>query len=227
MIDMDSMTYSFVLTGRMPALIHHDDVEQADELTRWRKDKKNKELSKAGDDRSPPWTWQTYLYHDGKTLVVPQENIMRCLGKAGTRIPKPNSRGTFKELSQSALMIPNEYCEFHSNGRPVPLKPIADLAGLPFAEQAAGVKRLGFELKVKRAAVGQSKHVRVRAMFRSWSVSGIIIVLEPAIITADILAEHFDVGGRTIGLFDWRPSSPKSPGPYGTFTSKVELLKSA
>lgn len=217
------MEYAFTLTGRMPILFHADDVEAADELMKWRKSAENKSVSVPGDDRSPPWTWQTYLYHDGEHVAVPQENIMAALGKAGAAIPKAKGRGSFKAESQSGLVILSEYCEFRSNGKQVPMSAITALSGLAFAEQAAGAKKLGFELLVKRATVGQAKHVRVRAKFRAWSIHGTIEVLDP-IIDASTLAEMFDIAGRKVGLLDWRPGSPKKPGPYGTFRSEVKPL---
>jgi hypothetical protein len=220
------MEYGFTLTSLMPILFHADDVEAADELNRWRRSAENKAVSVAGDDRSPAWTWQTYLYHDGEHLAIPQENIMACLCKAGAMIPMPKGKSTFKSASQSGLVILSEFCEFRSGGKQVAMTSIAAMGGLAFAEQAAGAKKLGFELKVKRATIGKSKHVRVRAMFRSWAVSGVIEVLDP-LITAGVLAEMFDIGGRKVGILDWRPSSPKKPGPYGTFKSEVKPLAAA
>jgi len=215
--------YAFTLTGRMPILFHADDVEAADELMRWRKAAENKSVSTPGDDRSPPWTWQTYLYHDGTHLAIPQENIMACLGKAGAMIPQPKGKSTFKAASQSGLVILSEHCEFRSGGKQVAMADIVALSGLSFAEQAAGAKKLGFELLVKRATVGSSKHVRVRAKFKTWSVNGVIEVLDP-IIDGKVLADMFDIGGKKIGLLDWRPGSPKKPGPYGTFRSEIKPL---
>lgn len=217
------MEYAFTLTGRMPLLMHADDVEAADELKTWRKSKDNKAASVAGDDRSPPWTWQTYLYHDQEHLVIPQGNIMKCLGKAATRIPKREGRGTYKEVSQSGLLIPDENCRFFSRGKPVSYPDVVKLAGLPFADQAKGVQKLGFDLLVKRATVGQAKHVRVRARFQSWSIQGRIMILDP-VISEDVLMDIFDEAGKRVGLLDWRPSSPKSPGPYGTFTHELKLI---
>lgn len=219
------MEYAFTLTGRMPILFHADDVEAADELMKWRKSAENKSVSVPGDDRSPPWTWQTYLYHDGEHVAIPQENIMAALGKAGAAIPKAKGRGSFKAESQSGLVILSEFCEFRSNGKQVPMSAITALSGLTFAEQAAGGKKLGFELLVKRATVGQAKHVRVRAKFRAWTIHGTIEVLDP-IIDASTLAEMFDIAGRKVGLLDWRPGSPKKPGPYGTFRPEVKPLAS-
>lgn len=55
---------SFELTGTTPLLMHADDVDAADALIEWRQKPDNKNISKPGDDRSPPWAWQTYLYRD-------------------------------------------------------------------------------------------------------------------------------------------------------------------
>lgn len=219
------MEYEFTLTGRSPILFHADDVMATDALKEWQKDPKNKGLSVAGDDRSPPWTWQVYLYHDGENLVIPQENIMACLRKASARIPLPKGKGTFKDLSQSGLIISSEFCDFFSRGAKVSMKPIAGLAQKPFKEQFDAVKKLGFDLKVKRAKPpgSSSKHVRVRAMFSAWSVKGVIEVLEP-IITEEVLRTMFDLGGRYVGLLDWRPGSPMSPGPYGMFRSELKAI---
>lgn len=220
------MDYSFKLTGKMPLIKHRDDVMAADEVTRWRKDAKNQSTSKAGDDRSPAWTWMTYFYSDVESgrLVIPQENLMVALRTAGAKIPLSRGRGTFKSLTQSGLLIETDFLDFTSGGEPVLLEPILKLRERPFAEQFQAVKALGFELLVKRAKVGNSKHIRVRPMFRNWSVAGTLTVTEPA-ITPEVLAELFELAGRFAGLCDWRPSSAKSPGPYGTFTSEVKPLK--
>jgi hypothetical protein len=44
-------------------------------------------------------------------------------------------------------------------------------------------------------------------------------------ITEQILKTIFDAAGRYIGLSDWRPKSPKSPGQFGLFTSEVHIIK--
>ncbi len=217
------MEFAFTLTGKQPVLFHADDVMATDHLKAWQIDPDNKNVSVAGDDRSPPWTWQIYLYHDETNLAIPFENIMAMLRKAAARIPLPKGKGTFKELSQSSLVILEPYCEFRSHNKLVPIAPIRAMKDESFAKQFELVKKLGFELKVKRAAVGQKKHVRVRAQFQPWSVTGVIEVLDP-IITPELLAQMFHIGGKNVGLLDWRPGSPKSPGPYGTFSSMVAPL---
>src|SRR3954447_9876381 len=95
-----TVEYQFTLTGQTPILFHADDVMATDELKAWQKDPKNKGISVAGDDRSPPWTWQYYLYTDRTNISDPAENVMACLRKSAARIPLPKGKGTFKELSQ-------------------------------------------------------------------------------------------------------------------------------
>jgi hypothetical protein len=79
----------------------------------------------------------------------------------------------------------------------------------------------GFELFAKSARIGQSKHVRVRPKFVRWEVSGTVTAFDDT-ITTDVLTSILTAAGRYAGLCDWRPSSPKSPGPYGTFTAVIK-----
>ncbi len=80
---------------------------------------------------------------------------------------------------------------------------------------------MGFELLVKRARVGTKKHVRVRAMFRDWRITGTLRVSEP-MITDEVLRQMFEIAGDRVGLLDWRPASPESPGQYGRFTAEIK-----
>lgn len=217
------MDYDFVLKGLSPALVHADDVMESDTLSTWRKDPKNKSVSVPGDDRSPAWTWQTYLYHDGEHLTIPQENIMAALRYAGAKIPS-KGQTTFKAMSQSGLLILGDHCEFRNGGKRVRVSDVMALRDRPFPEHIKGARALGFDLSVKRASVGTAKHVRVRPKFEDWEVRGTIAVNEPA-ITESVLAQLFDIAGRLAGLGDWRPSSPKKPGPFGMFTSSLSPHK--
>lgn len=213
------MRYAFELTGQTSLIMHADDVEQSDELSAWRKDPKNKSTSVAGDDRSPAWSWQTYLYHNAGVVGMPQECIMAALRFAGAKIPG-QGRSTMKSLSQSGLVITSSFCKFTQSGREVKIADLVKFRNEPFAAQKKAVGALGFGLLVKRAAVGTSKHVRVRPIFDAWGVSGELDVLDPA-ITEPVLKQMFEIAGNLAGLGDWRPSAPKKPGPYGMFTASI------
>lgn len=214
------MDYEVTTQAVTPILIHGDHVVASDEVKAWQKDPKNKSVSVPGDDRSPPWTWQTYLYTDGKHLVIPHTNIMTSLRTAGAKVPAAKGRGSFKGVTQSGLMITSDYAEFFNRGKKVPVDAVVALRNLSFRDQVEGARALGFELDVRRARVGDSKHVRVRAKFEDWSCRFRVMVTEPA-ITAAVLEQLFEIAGRQSGLGDYRPSAPKSPGSYGMFTARV------
>jgi hypothetical protein len=218
------MEYRFELTGITSLLMHRDDIQESDELKAWREAPENKNISVKGDDRSPPWTWLTYLHHDGEHLAIPAEVIMATLRKAGSMMILKNTT-TYKSLSQSGLFVPEPFCRLINNGEQVRLKDVMALKDRPFAAHAAGAKDLGFRLSVLRARVSGKGHVRVRAEFARWAVAGTILVSEPAITDA-VLRAMFDLAGRRCGFLDWRPSS-KTPGPHGMFGSKLTLLKGA
>ncbi len=219
------MDVAFELTGVTPLLMHNDDIEAADLLNGWRKDPANNDVSKKGDDRSPGWTWQTYLYSDGEHVGIPSGNLMVNLRTAATKVPLPDGKNgkTCKEISQSGMVVRDEFLAFTFNGKQrLKIADVLKLREKPFAEQAAWAAKEGFRLFAKRARVGQSKHVRVRPRFETWSVRGVLAVTAPA-ITFELVEEFFEYGGRG-GLCDWRPSSPKSPGPFGMYETKLKEI---
>jgi hypothetical protein len=89
-----------------------------------------------------------------------------------------------------------------------------------FDEHLDYVRTLGFELDVRRARVGQSKHVRVRPLFSNWSASGRLMVTDDQ-LTTDVLRTILREAGIYVGLLEWRPSAGR-PGPFGTFTVDVQ-----
>lgn len=213
---------SFELIGEMPLLMHWDNIEGGDMLKEWRQSPENKNQSVPGDDRSPPWTWQTYLYTDGEFVTIPADNVMGALMYGGTQVILKKQK-TFKELSQSAILIAAEHLTF-TFGKSKRLS-MADVNGMknePFAKQAESCQKLGLRLFCKRAKIGTAKHVRVRPRFDSWKVSGELTVTS-ADLTFERLQAIFNYAGRG-GLCDWRPSSPKRPGPYGMFTSTLKQI---
>lgn len=213
--------FQFTMTGFMPLLMHADNIEGSDELQEWRKSPTNKGLTVPGDDRSPGWTWQTYCYHDGEHIVMPSENVMVALRQAGAQMILKKQK-TFKEITQSGLLISTEACEFRNDGKQIKWSDLLAMREMTFAQQSAACKKLGFDLFVKRARVGTSKHIRVRPKFSKWTVRGEIMVLKPE-INGEILAQLFELAGKA-GLCDWRPAG-KTPGPYGQAEAVVTEIK--
>jgi len=215
------MRVEFELVGDMPLLMHWDNIEGGDLLKEWRQDTANKNISVPGDDRSPPWTWHTYCYNDGEVVTIPQDNVMGALLYGGTQKILKKQK-TFKELSQSGILMDTEQLEFvyGPDDRKLEMATLLNMRDEPFKVQADAAQDLGFRLFVKRAKIGQSKHVRVRPRFEQWKVRGALTVMVKD-ITLAVLEEIFGYAGRG-GLCDWRPSSPKRPGPYGMFTTKLK-----
>lgn len=209
--------FNFKLTGVMPLLMHSDDYEAADMLKTWREAPENKNKSQRGDDRSPAWTWQTYVYHDNTEIVMPSANIMAALRAAGAQLTLKGAK-TFKEMTQTGLLISSESCKFLNNGKPVKMSFLEEIRELPFTEQARRCKAEGFELFGKRAPISSAKHLRIRPKFKNWVVEGTILVSREE-ITPDILARLFTLSGLR-GLCDWRPGC-KTPGPYGQYDAAV------
>jgi hypothetical protein len=216
------MNVDFVLTGKMPLLMHADDVEAADSLGEWRKAPEHKNISQAGDDRSPAWTWQTYLYRDEENVVIPSHNLMVNLRYAGAQIIMKKQK-TFKEVSQSGMLVTSEFLDFtYADGRHLSMTDILGMRDDPFPVQAEACRDLGFRLFVKRAAVGQKKHVRVRPRFDTWQVTGTLQVNAPE-LTYEVVQKLFELGGNG-GLGDWRPNC-KTPGCYGMFSAEIKKVR--
>lgn len=219
---MDS--YMVRLVGKTPLLMHADNIEWADTMEAWKNDPANKNLSKAGDDRTPPFRWLGSLYHNGQRLVMPADNVMRCLMEGGTLVPVPGGKGgkTFKAQTQSGCISEDVHWRFLVNGNEIPTAPLLSGYEDPkrtFDDYQKLVAEYGFMLYVKRARIGQQKHIRVRPRFDSWVCEGTIHVADTQ-ITGDVLRMCLENAGRYKGLGDWRPGA-KTPGPHGMFTVEV------
>ena len=215
-------TYHVTIKGIQPLLMHADDIAWADQMDRWRGDKDNKKNSKAGDDRTPAFRWLGSLYRNEEgTIIIPTENIMRALMEGGAMVPVPGqARKTFKSQSQSGIMPRSIGWPLFVNGKSINPKPVeALMKEKDFEKHQNAVEALGFSLYLKRARIGQSKHIRVRPRFENWSAAGDLVVTDEQ-ITQDVLAEILETAGKYKGIGDWRPSS-KTPGTFGMFEAKV------
>jgi hypothetical protein len=219
---MQAKTYKVTITGQTPLLMHHDNLAWAEKLKDWQKDPANAAGSIAGDDRSPAMRWIGNLYHEGGYVVVPSDNLMTVLREGGAKCPTGKKGATFKRQTQSGLVVDQSAWMIEVNGGPISMdtiKPLMDEAD--FSKHVTAIEDLGFTLFVKRAKIGQAKHVRVRPRFDSWACSGTITVFDE-MITKDVLQNILTFAGAYAGIGDWRPSSPRSPGSFGKFTAVVK-----
>src|SRR4029450_5647342 len=224
--------YRVTWTGKTPLLMHRDSVEWADEMERWKPQPRNKAVSKAGDDRTPAYRWLGCLYHDGTHIVVPRDNIMTAIRDGASLVPTGRRGATYRSPSQSGWVadplpagLPGRGAPAAAvllgGGAPVPIAPFFDpklTATFDGFQELAAAH--GFQLHVKRARVGQTKHIRVRPLFPEWAVTFDALVADRT-INARTLAEICDQAGSYKGLCEWRPGS-KPPGAYGTFTGRVD-----
>lgn len=216
-------TYKVTLTGKTPLLMHFDNIEWADFMAEWQSNPDNKAQSKAGDDRTPAWRWLGCVYHDNQHVVMPQDCIMRCLMNGGAMVPVPGGKSgkTFKSQTQSGMMCVEPSWNLQVDGKPIKWNELKSLqAEKSFSKHREAVKQLGFDLLVKRAKVGASKHIRVRPQFSAgWALSGTLAVWDEQ-LTLEALRRIIDFSGQYKGLGDWRPGG-RTPGPYGTFEGTI------
>jgi len=212
--------YEVTITGTTPLLMHWDNIEWADKLSAWRVDPANKAKSKAGDDRTPAWTWIGSMYHDNIHVGMPSDNLMRCLMEGGAMVPVPGAKGnkTFKSQTQSGMMVDQPQWDLLDSGAAIPMSEVTPLLAVDdFAIHKQTCSRLGFRLHVKRAKIGQSKHIRVRPAFDRWTLIGTVSVWDEQ-ITTRVLNDTLTYAGQYKGLGDWRPGG-KTPGAFGMFSA--------
>lgn len=216
-------TVSVTLNGTTGILMHADSIDWADLMDDWKNNPKNKAMSKAGDDRTPPWRWLGCLnYDDPNTgiVTIPSEYIMRSIMGGAAEVPTGKGKKTFKAQSQSGLLCSEFHWPLLIGGKTISMRDINACKGLEtFREQKDAAEMLGFSLFVKRAKIGASKHIRVRPRFDDWSATGKIIITDSQ-ITPAILGQILEIAGRTKGLGDWRPGAP-TPGAFGMFEATV------
>jgi len=218
--------YQIKLKGLSPLLMHNDNLAYTEKLEAWRSDPANKGMSTAGDDRTPPWTWIGYLYHDGAHVGIASDNLMTMLREGGAKVTK-KGKETFKKQTQSGIILDRQQWDLYlGDGQKIDVVTINHLIGnLNFNEHISTVEDMGFELLVKRAKIGRAKHIRVRPMFRYWTAVGTLTVLDEELtgLTGRTLQTIFDQAGALCGLCDWRPSSGSS-GTFGRFEAEVERV---
>jgi len=216
-------TYHVSLTGATPLLLHNDNIEWSDQMEQWRKIPDNKKSSKAGDDRTPAFTWIGSMYFDGGLACIPADNLMTMLREGGAKCPTGKRQETFKRHTQSSLIVNESSWPIYGTKGTVSQDDVQQLMDIPdFEAHKDTAEDLGFMLFVKRAKIGQSKHVRVRPRFDTWQASGSITVLNDDIISKEALKLILDTAGMYAGMCDWRPSSPRSPGAFGKFTAEIK-----
>lgn len=221
---METVTYRYTLIGRTPLLMHANNYEFDDIVSAYQKDPRNKNKTKAGDDRTPGWRWLGYIYHDGERVAMPVDNIYSSL-KTGAAQHKIKGNTTYKSLAQTAFEFEEMYATL-TYGKEQRSLSLEDLAPLQdeedFTEHLQVAKKCNFTLHRKRARVGKNMHLRVRPLFEHWRLTGTLHlhVRDIPLEIAESILEH---SGRRGGIADWRPSTA-SPGRFGIYTCELTPL---
>lgn len=223
---MSVSTFKVEIIGKMPLLMHMDSIEGRDELEGWRGRPENKKLSKPGDDRTPPWTWRTYMYHDQTSVTLAFNNLQRAMSQGATNVKQGKGAKSWKADSIGEVLFDKEHlplecrCDPNKPLRSVAWEDVLHVAELKmYADQVKGAEKLGFRLFAKPVTVNKNKHIRVRPRFDEWKVTTVLTVGDDR-ITTEVLKQWFFYAGKA-GVGDGRPSSPRTPYPYGTFDTKV------
>lgn len=219
--------FAFRLDGITPLILHNDDVEFADDVEKWTTHaKENKIVTKPGDDRYPAWKWVGYLYREEGKVVLPAGNLIRALVDAGKQFSDPTAKSrqtTLKKAAVTAIVFHEASFPILSEGLEINVNGADKLtAETEFEATKAWANERKIGLLIRRASVAGSKHVRVRPWITRWALKGTCTVSHSALETVDGFKKYLDFAGLSVGLGDWRPSSPKVPGVYGRFSAAVE-----
>lgn len=217
--------YQISLEGETPLLLHQDNINFSERVRAWQQE--NRSLSQAGDDRTPAWTWIGSLYDGGRWIGVSSDNIMTMLREGGSKVPTGSKNETYKRQTQSGIVLEEICPPLFVGGKRLSMEPVEALMGEDdFDAHLEAVRGMGFDLLVKRAKVGTSKHIRVRPMFKEWALVTTLIVQDPkeSGLTREVLQKILSKAGSLCGLGDWRPSS-RTPGQFGRFRATVEPVE--
>ena len=199
----DSFGYqsrTYRLEGVVPVIPHNGQL--ADPLNDFAKAIKaiSKKRAKTEDDYAKlarlEWEGSFYLDDNGKP-VIPGENVEAMLVAAA----KKKKQGP---AAKAGIIVVGVF--------PIEYDGPKDLPKLWEDEQFR---------KVSPVVVQRSRVIRTRPQFPTWALEVEVHFL-PDQLDPDDLDQHMVIAGRIIGLCDWRPNAPLSPGPFGRFKAKIK-----
>lgn len=189
---------TFTVKGLTPLILHCG--QTADPLNEFSKrlKKVSSKRKKVDEDHlemsSIEWDSSLYRHESfgGTGLYMPSENIFACLVKASKKL----KMGPF--ISAVLMDQPIGYA------LKTKYKTIEDAKRDP----ATWFKKI--------VSVQTSKVVRTRSIFQEWSID-VSLELDHSTMDVEQLKQILTIAGKSVGMGDWRPGSPKCPGVYGRF----------
>lgn len=191
------MNISIAVKGTQPLLLHKYTVASVSDP--------KARMVKTRDSNSyvDEWRKGTYTDEDG-LLVIPHLNIMACLfdGAKGMKIGKKAvTRTVYTSLVISPVKPQIQWSEDGKKYTTIHIDEIPKRAWL----HTSGAVVMGRRID------------RIRTMIPpGWVVPFNVLTKDDALGESDIRAIVVNAG-KFAGMGDWRPSSPKKPGPYGVF----------
>lgn len=185
------------LTGTMPLLMHADNLaDPLDPVTKEFK-KISGKRKKTDDDFEAlaEMEFQASLYAEGETIVLPATNLKKAFIEGG-RVTKDGPK-----VERGVTLL----------GVSFPLDYGSSLTKKDLYTDTEFVDR-------RSVKVGTARTMRVRPIFRNWSVD-VEAMLDPAVLSADDFEDICKNTGNLIGLGDHR-----KVGGYGRFDAKVTVI---
>lgn len=147
----------------------------------------------AGDRGTPQSQAERKLYVgvDGRTLVIPQPNVFRCIIDGGVFF----KAGKSKVTTQKSSLIPSCLS--------------IDAAEIPIVHQ----DRWTVDTRAVRIPSTGGRILCHRPTFHDWKLR-FDLELDLSVMTVGLLREVVDAAGKRIGLGDFRPACK---GPFGKF----------
>jgi len=159
--------------------------------------------SMVGNDKGSPAdqaTLKLYLASDGKTLVIPQPNILSCITCAG----KFFKAGKSKVTTQKSSLIPA----------------CLDIDGIDVTLQHKQAWRV--DARPVRIPATGGRIIAYRPIFDDWKLS-FVMTLDIEVMSSKLLRDIVDTAGKRVGLGDFRPDCK---GPFGKFKVTSWQVKS-
>jgi len=158
-----------------------------------------KKIRTGSTDYSEEWIKTTYLNDKGE-VIMPWTNLMACIFEGSKGMKKGKTALT--RVVYTSLAIANPEPLVLVDNKPVTIDMIKE----------------NDWLFISGVVVQRSRVDRIRtAIPEGYEISFPIITKPNNILSIEDIKEIITNAGIVAGLGDWRPSSPKKPGPYGTF----------
>jgi len=156
-------------------------------------DKQSKKGRQAREARDPEKEFRESLYiisENPKKYGFPTAGIKKAIVQAYSF-----TEGITKTLIKGALHVPGDLLEIKGDG----------------PHQRTDIVRLNSQ--------GRPADFRYRGEFFHWEIT-VPLVYNARALSAEQIVNLINIAGFHVGIGDWRPGSPSSPGPHGMFTLK-------